>query len=217
MNTTSSHNEAGPDKLGPKPWLRLGRAFALLIMVIFAAGTFTGFIDAHGSAGGGPYSAKAITLLSVLGLLAVGSLVQLIRDLLAIMANVRHLPGRERASVQFLALSVMLGLIVGITIAVWNFNWGGSGTLSPTLSIVVSLLFLTVGSWISWRWWRAIDEHEQAAYVLGANISAHFILGAGVVWWILSLSDLVPAPSGITLIFIMSFVWTAVWLWRKYK
>ena len=205
-----------PQKDGPRAWVRITRTLLLLIALAYMAGVIVGFVDAHQDADSGPWSAKAIAVLSTMGVLALGAMVQLLRDLFSLLAQIKELPRRERVTVRLLAGAIALGFAVGIAVGVSGIAHSGAPTISPPAAIVISVLLVTAVSWISWRWWRAIDEHERAAYVLGANISAHFMLAVGIVWWVLGLSGLVPPPDAIVLILGMCFVWTGVWFYHKF-
>ena len=221
MNSLSAPKDSGPNDTGaatpgPRPWVRITRVCALLIMLIFVTGIIAGYIDAHQDAGGGPYKVKAIAILSGFAAVALAALIQLVRDLRALTSGIKHLPPREQVTVKFLTMGVAFGLISGIGIVILDIGVGSTVSLSPAVAIIASLFLVTAGSWITWRWWLAIDEHEQAAYTLGANISAHFVMMAGIIWWMLNLGGIVPPPNVMLLIIAMSFVWTGVWLYRKF-
>lgn len=200
---------------------RLLRAILLLLLAVMLAGAIAGILAAHAEDGGGRLSTAGTMILAIIGIGAVASLVQVVRDLCGLFGDIHKLPRAERVSVQFLAVSMVLGMIVGTATALLQSGteWlePGSRSMPPALAISATILLLTVGPWGSWRWWRAIDEHERAAYIDGANAAGHFALFGGIAWWLLARAALVPEPEAMILVIVMSFIWSAVWLYRKFS
>ncbi len=201
-------------------WGRIVRAILLSLLAIMLAAGIAGFLMAHAEDGGGTISTTGLAILAGFALALAATIFVIFRDVRVLVGGIDALPRRERATVRLLALSVAAGGIVGSAVAItatgsdWVF--GPRGVIAPIPAILVTLLLLTLGPWMSWRWWRQIDEHEQSAYVDGANIAGHFALFGGIGWWILDRAALVPAPNIMVLVIAMSCVWTGVWFYRKF-
>jgi hypothetical protein len=207
---------------GARPWVRMLRlnlsGLAILFIVAATAGYTVGHLESD------PGVTWALVSVWLLASAAVGALlVPISRDVRALDIFTRNMPRRERASVRLIGIAVLAGCVAGGVIGVSGAmsddgaNWFiGNGNVPPSIAIIGSVLLLTVTPWFSLRWWREIDEHEKSAYTEGGNLAAHFVLIAGMVWWLLSRAALVPQPDVMVLVIAMSFVWTGVWLRRKY-
>jgi hypothetical protein len=216
---TSAGNSAPKSQTGTPPGRRIARALLLLLALIFLVGMTTGFLAAHQSDGGGSMTLLGQMVLGLFLLCGLAAFIQIIRDLSALFRDMESLNRRERASARLMAVALGVGAVSGIAggIVSSETDWLTSGTFPPALAIALTAALCILGPWFTVRWWRAIDEHEQAAYVEGANISGHFILFGGIAWWLLSRAALVPAPDVMILIVAMSFVWTGVWYYRKFN
>jgi hypothetical protein len=199
--------------------VRAVRAIGLFIFLAAAAGVLVGFVDAHRDSGNPSWSWRALAILAGVGLAICAALFQLFRDIRALFGGMAGLPRRERVSLRLLGIATAAGLVGGVVSVVSKeTGWltDGNGVLSPALAVFCVVLLCTVAPWLTLRWWRAIDEHEQVAYTDGANIAGHFALFAGIGWWALDRAKLVPAPDVMVLIIAMSFVWTGVWMYRRF-
>lgn len=207
-------------KSGPRPMVRIVRLsltlLAIIVVIAFAAGVWAG----HFADGNRAWSTAFAATMALLALVGAALFIPAFRDFRSLSGEIQHLPKRERATVKFIAGALLLGLVSGLIGGLSSSfsNWfvGEARDLPPAIAIGLLVLLATVSPWVTWRWWRAIDEHEQAAYTEGANISGHFILFAGIGWWVLSRAGLVPDPDAMALIVAMSFVWTGVWFYRKF-
>lgn len=196
------------------------RAIVLGLLLALLTGVAAGMVAAHRDDGGGAMSAAIIAILGGVALAVLATAVQLLRDVRALLGQIGELPSRERATVRLLGIAVLTGLATGVLGTATSINeqiiFGPPGSMPAWAAIIIALSCATVGPWFTWRWWRAIDEHEKAAYNEGAQIAGHFTLCGGLAWWALARADLVPQPDVMVLIIAMSFVWCAVWLRRKY-
>ncbi len=205
---------------GPRPMVRIARLSLTLLMIIVIAAVAAGLTAGHLSQTDRLWSPTFLAVLALLAISAVALLIPVFRDFRALYAEMQHLPKRERASLQFLMLALLLGLVGGavggISSVVGDWFIGENRNLPPALAIGMTVLMVTLAPYLTWRWWRAIDEHEQAAYAEGANIAGHFVLSIGIAWWVLSRAGLLPDPDAMALLIAMSFVWAGVWLYRKF-
>lgn len=220
MTPIVDHHDDNIAADAPAQSLRIVRAAVITLLIIMICAFGAGLVMAHLDHGGGAMTIPMLATLAALGIAAIAAIFQLTRDVRGLFSNATQMPRRERASLQFLTVSLLVGAIIGGVTALLSAetDWlvDGSGTFPPALAIGATLVILTVGPWITLRWWKMIDEHEQRAYTDGANVAGHFVLLGGSAWWILSRAMLAPQPDVTVLLIGMSFVWTGVWLYRKY-
>ncbi|UVO53967.1 hypothetical protein [Sphingomonas sp. SUN039] len=204
---------------GPSTTVRVLRITLLAFLLIAATGFVVGFMAAHRDRGDPDMSLRALAILAAVALASAAAAFQIFRDGRRLFTGVSGLPRRERASLRWLGIALGAGLVGGVaTVVSDDAGWltDTRGTLSPALAIACAVLLATLAPWLTWRWWREIDEHEQAAYTEGANVAGHFTLLGGIAWWVLARARLVPEPDVMALVVAMSFVWTGVWFYRRY-
>lgn len=206
---------------GPKNRWRIARVALALISLPFSIGILAGILGAHQNHGGGAMSATLIAIIAGVGLLIALALAVAVRELIQLYRQIETLPRRERATVRWLTFCLVGGAIVGAlsgALSVGN-NWfgGPNGAIPAALSLALVAVLLSVGPYMTHRWWLAIDEHEQTAYLEGSYSAGHFVLYAGIAWWLLHRANLVPAPDVMALLVAMSTVWMIVWFYKKYR
>lgn len=217
--TSSPDNTAETAPATKSIAVRVIRTIGLYIFVAAAVGFLAAFVHAHQEDGNRDWSWRAIAIMAGVALALGAALFQMFRDIGSLFGGRSALPRRERVSLRLLGIATVAGAVGGVlSVVSTETGWltDGKGVLSPTLAIFYVVLLSTLAPWLTTRWWRAIDEHEQAAYVEGANIAGHFVMWAGIGWWVLARAKLVPEPDVIVLVIAMSFVWTGVWLYRRF-
>jgi hypothetical protein len=71
---------------------------------------------------------------------------------------------------------------------------------------------------LSWYWHaRVIDEQEADAYRSGALIAIYAFWIVAPVWWLLWRGGMLPAPDGVALYLMTTFVALIIWFWKKYR
>ena len=92
-----------------------------------------------------------------------------------------------------------------------------SGSVSSGFAIGASLFWL-IGLAISMAiYHRAIDDHEERAWLWAGLAGWYAFIVPAPVWWVLHRADLAP-PADAMLLFMFSMVVNAiVWLWLKYR
>jgi hypothetical protein len=197
------------------------RAMLLSLLCVFLVGMIAGFVGEHERQGGGAFSSLALGSFFAMGVAALALVIQVIRDIFALFSGVNRMPSRERASMRLLTISLGAGAAAGIIGSTLSHetNWftGPPGEMPSAVAICLVAFALVVTPWFTFRWWRAVDEHEQAAYVEGAHWAGHFALLSGFTWWILSRAALVPPPDAMVILLAMCVVWTGVGFYRKYS
>jgi hypothetical protein len=71
---------------------------------------------------------------------------------------------------------------------------------------------------MSWYWHaRVIDELEADAYRSGAMLAMYAFWIVAPVWWLLWRGGMLPAPDGVALYLMTTFVALIIWFWKKYR
>lgn len=91
------------------------------------------------------------------------------------------------------------------------------GSLSAGFAIGASL-FWAVGLAISMTiYHRAIDDHEERAWLWAGLAGWYAFIVPAPVWWVLNRAGLAP-PADTMLLFLFSMIVNAiVWLWLKFR
>ncbi len=119
---------------------------------------------------------------------------------------------------------ISVGLAFGVALGIFFAIIGGGGPdkllsnqpVSPTLAIVGIAIWLTVVPFGTWAWWRSVDEHEATAYRDGAMVAAHAYLFIAPTWWLAARAGWVQTQDPMIILLIVSAIWSAFWLYRKY-
>lgn len=92
-----------------------------------------------------------------------------------------------------------------------------SGSLSAGFAVGASL-FWVLGLAISMTiYHRAIDDHEERAWLWAGLVGWYAFIVPAPVWWVLHRADLAP-PADTMLLFAFSMIVNAiVWLWLKFR
>lgn len=96
----------------------------------------------------------------------------------------------------------------------------GTGTIGPvTASLATILLAATLGL-AAWLYHRAIDDHEERAYLWGSQFAYYFVSLAIPAWWLLSRGGIVPPlefAAAFSIILVSFVIQAAVWAWFKFR
>lgn len=92
-----------------------------------------------------------------------------------------------------------------------------SGSLSASFAIGAALLWV-LGLGISVViYHRAVDDHEERAWLWAGLAGWYAFIVPAPVWWVLHRAALAP-PADVMLLFIFSMIANAVvWMWLKYR
>jgi len=98
-----------------------------------------------------------------------------------------------------------------------GFQMAFTGSLSTSFAIGAAL-FWVLGLAISLTiYHRAIDDHEERAWLWAGLAGWYAFIVPAPVWWVLHRADMAP-PADTMLLFLLSMVVNAiVWLWLKYR
>lgn len=135
----------------------------------------------------------------------------------------RGLSPRQRRYWLALGLSGVVGGIIGVWLvldqpmdrgAIDRFS---SGALSPGFAIGASLLWVAGLTICMILYHRAIDDHEERAWLWAGLAGWYAFVFPAPVWWVLHRADLTP-PVDVMALFLLSLVTNAaVYLWLKFR
>jgi hypothetical protein len=194
------------------------------IGIVMLLGAITGFLSQHNAQGGGPMDVTGLAVLAafvtVILLLAftIWKLFQKVRQ------SGETVPRREKLYNRIMIGCGLLGGAVGLALAMTD-NLGAeeaslfaSGPISPILAIILSIAIGVVMPAISIYWHKhVVDEQEDAAYRSGALIAIYAFWFVAPVWWLLWRGGMLPAPNGVAIYLMTTFVALIVWFWKKYR
>lgn len=92
--------------------------------------------------------------------------------------------------------------------------------LSPGGAVAATLGFLILMGLAAWLYHRAIDDHEERAYLWGSQIAYYFVALALPALWLLSRGGIVSPPSfadAFVIVLASFLVQGAVWAWFKFR
>ena len=92
--------------------------------------------------------------------------------------------------------------------------------MSPAIAIFLAVLITVVVIVAIALYHRAVDDHEERAYLWGSQFAYYFLILAFPAWWLLERGGIVaPLGTGVAFIAILiSFlVQGAVWAWLKFR
>ncbi|WP_332820235.1 hypothetical protein [Sphingopyxis sp.] len=135
----------------------------------------------------------------------------------------RPMSPRRKRYLTAIGLSGLIGIIMGAWSQVDNFDEHArfallnNSPLTPSFAIGASILWIVGLIVCLFIYHRAVDDHEERAY-LWAGLAAWytFVLSAPT-WWVLHRADLAPPVDTMLLFLGAMLVNCAVWLWLKYR
>lgn len=192
--------------------------------VVMTSGAIAGFVSEMKAQGDGAMDGTSLIVLGVF-VAIIGALAFVIWSLTQKMrTSGEKIPRREKLNNKILIGCGLFGGIIGLTLAV-SENFGadeailfGNGPLPPVVAIVLAAaigIFMPV---VSYYWHKnVVDELEEAAYRAGALFAMYAFWFVAPVWWLLSRGGFLPAPNGVALYLMTTFVALIVWSWKKYR
>ena len=192
---------------------------AILFGTAMLLGGFDGYNQTMVEKGGTPLPAWAGPLVAFgFGALALAVYVRRYR------AEWRQRTPRQRRYWLALGFCAALGGIIGGWLQIANSTDARAGLvlvdgspLAPGFAIGASALWVFGMVFGMIFYHRAIDDHEEHAW-LWAGLAAWYAFGlAAPVWWVLHRASLVPPPDVMLLFLFALIVNAVVWLWLKYR
>lgn len=200
------------------------RRVVLLIVssfvALFAVAVMAGMISAA-SEHEGPHSARFYAIFAAVAAVAAGAIWVAFRN-----RKVFALPAspRMRKSRILLYGCLVVGIVTGMGLAIaegpeaadMGTLLSTSSPISPTAALVL-FAALVVSMVLSLRWHMMLDEHERAAYDFGAVAALYVYFWISMSWWLLARGELVPAPDGYIIFWLVMIVWAVGWMIRRYR
>lgn len=121
------------------------------------------------------------------------------------------------------ALGIPAGLIGGAILARDNARFSdlfSSAPVSQGPAIFLAVLITIVGFGAITLYHRAVDDHEERAYLWGSQFAYYFLLVAFPAWWLLERGGVVaPLGTGVAFVAILIsvLIQAAVWAWLKFR
>ena len=88
--------------------------------------------------------------------------------------------------------------------------------IDPMIAALALVAWLIVSPALAWAWWRSIDEHEASTYRESSFWTLHIYFLLVPAWWFGSRAGWVPEQDPMIVFIIVTFVWSIIWLYRKY-
>jgi drug/metabolite transporter (DMT)-like permease len=193
-------------------WLFVG-----LIAAIFFAGATAGFLDALAKDGKAPIS-------SVFGAAIVGLTISVASIMLFApsLSAWQDLSPRRRLYWSSLGGAALVGGIIGMLLQLDGSVTGpetlfGDAPLSPNFALAAAALWAVgiAGSCLAYH--RAIDDHEERAWLWAGLAGWYAFIVPAPAWWVLHRASIAPPVDAMMLFFVSMLVNAAVWLWLKFR
>ena len=188
-----------------------GATVAMLFVAGFGAGYAAGALEQRGP------DATDLAVLGTAALLVVAIGWSLWRYL-STAPQEPEAPRIKRAR-QLLYAMAAVGGVLGFLLAAGNeggLDVFSNGPVDPALAIAAIAIFLVFVPIATWMWWKSIDEHEADAYRDGSTIAIHAYYFIVPAWWLASRAGFVPAQDPMLVLLIVTAIWGAAWLVRRY-
>lgn len=120
-------------------------------------------------------------------------------------------------------LGIPVGLLFGMTSKARGFealNPFSSAPMAPAMAVLIAVVTAAVLIVAVVLYHRAIDDHEERAYLWASQIAYYFVFIAMPVWWLLERGGLLgPLTVGWALLILLAsgFVHGVVWAWLKFR
>lgn len=114
-----------------------------------------------------------------------------------------------------------VGVVLGVVFALAEGGDGGmalvsNAPISPAWASAILLFWLVFVPILTWKWWQSVDEHEATAYREGGFWAAHLYLFLVPTWWLAARAGWMPEQDPMIVFLIISFFWSAWWLYKRY-
>lgn len=209
------------------PAMRIALLLVAIFLAVATAGFFVGFGMAAIDHGHLPRKPLGWAVLAGAILLSYG-LYRLIRWLLHPSLTAAMTPYSRRYSKMMLVI-MLLSAPLGAALALMALRGNPSGMaqrifidgpLPAAGAVALAGVLLVIMSAAVILYHRAIDDHEERAYLWGSQLAYYFLAAAIPIYWLLFRGGLVPAltAGGAMLLLLASFVvQAAVWAWFKFR
>lgn len=192
--------------------------------IIMTAGAIAGFLAEVNAHNEGPLSTAGIVALAVFVGIIGGLAYTIWRNVKSIRISSEPIGRREKLNNWVYVVSGLLGGFIAIIlllsgdISAQSPNIFESSPISPTVAIILALTIGVLLPILTWYWHaKVVDEQEEAAYRTGALLAIYGFWFVAPVWWLLWRGSILPAPNGVALYLMTTFIALIVWFWKKYR
>ncbi|WOF44832.1 hypothetical protein KNJ79_08080 [Sphingopyxis indica] len=196
----------------------IGWATAIVIATGFIIGAFAGYSDAIAIRGGTPLP---VWLGPLVALAFCGAAFTLYAR--HHRANWRQWSARKRRYGLAIALLALIGGIVGAWFSVQlphdqgPFEAMRADAFSPAFAIGASILWVVGLAAGMFFYHRAIDDHEQRAWLWAGLAGWYAFVFPAPAWWALHRAGIAPEPDVMLLFLVSLVVNSLVYLWLKFR
>lgn len=188
--------------------------------IVMTGGAIVGFMSEVNSSGDDFKSGPALAALVLFIAIIAGLSYSILRNARKLKQSEYPLSRREKLNNQILAGSGIFGGVVAVVLVISGDVSSGISDrpISPAIAIGGAFAVGVLAPLLSWYWHaRIVDEQEDAAYRSGALIAIYAFWYVAPMWWLLWRGGILPAPDGIALYMMTTFITVIVWFWKKYR
>lgn len=215
MRLTESPMENEPGV--PRKPIGIAWPIAIVVGTMFLMGVAAGYLDGMAERGHDvPSSIVGAGLVLLLGLAAMALYVRRAGKFW------RDWSRRKRLYWASLGGAALLGLISAVLLQSGGVDLGVAAlftdsVLAPSVAIGLAALWSVGLAIVMIVYHRAIDDHEERAWLWAGLAGWYAFIFPAPVWWVLHRADMAP-PADAMLLFILSMVVNAVvYLWFKFR
>ncbi len=215
----TDHDEADNSNGRSTIWMMLAG-----LGIVMTGGAIVGYFSEMNSGGKDPVSTPGIIALAVFVAIIGGLAYSIWRNARKIRASGEPLSRREKLNNRILIGSGLLGGIMALILSISgtastnNPDVFSSEPISAPVALLLAFIVGVLLPLVSYYWHKkVVDEQEEAAYRTGTLFAMYAFWIVAPVWWLLWRGGMLPAPDGVALYLMTTFVALIVWSWKKYR
>lgn len=210
-----------------------GRSLLWIILsslgVVMTIGAVAGYLAEHHAQGSGPLGSTGIIVLGISAAIIAGLCFVIWRNVRKLKLSRQPTTRREKLNRNIMLACLLLGAAIVVVLEVAGTLDATDAAKSPfsmfvdapmpnTVALILVFIWAVVMPVVAWFWHtRAIDEQEASAYRDGGYYAAYSYLILAPAWWLLWRGGLLPEPDGVAIYVAFSLIWSAIWIWKKYR
>lgn len=197
--------------------------------IVMIAGAIAGFVGEHQAEGDRAFSDFAIGVIAGCIVMMTALTFTIWRNAKMLKTSGEALTKREKLNRNIILACGLLGGGMGVVMAATGIvntpdksadplSLLFTGPLPVAAAVSLAFFWAVIMPVVAWFWHtRAIDEQEASAYRDGGYYAAYAYLILAPTWWLLWRGGMFPQPDGVVIFLLFSFIWSAVWFWKKYR
>jgi drug/metabolite transporter (DMT)-like permease len=215
----TDHDEVENANGRPTIWMMLAA-----LGIAMTGGAIVGYFSEMSTGGEDPLSTPGVIALAIFIAIIGGLGYSIWRNARKIEMSGEPLSRREKLNNWIVIGSGLLGgamaLILSIsgTASAENPDVFSNAQISPMVALLLAFTVGVLLPLMSWYWHKkVVDEQEEAAYRTGTLFAMYSFWIVAPVWWLLWRGGMLPAPDGVVLYLMTTFVALIIWFWKKYR